>query len=90
MVLHRHPLRGIVQELCVRGKAADLRLEFLPAEDVAAYVAGRLGGPVVAPLAAVIYECTDGNGLFMANMVDYLVAQGGGPAGGRMDAAGRG
>ena len=43
------PLRGMVQELCGRGQAVELRLEFLTAEDVAAYVAGRLGGPVAAP-----------------------------------------
>ncbi len=75
-VLHAHPLRGLVQELCGRGQAVDLRLEFLPAEDVAAYVAGRLGGPVAAPRAAFISERTSGNALFMVNMVDYLVAQG--------------
>ncbi len=43
-VLREHPLRHTVQELCGRGQAVELRLEFLPAEDVAAYVAGRLGG----------------------------------------------
>jgi tetratricopeptide (TPR) repeat protein len=75
-VLQGHPLRGMVQELCGRGQAVDLRLEFLPAADVAAYVAGRLGGPVAPSLAAVIYEHTSGNALFMVNMVDYLVAQG--------------
>jgi predicted ATPase len=76
-VLQAHPLRGLVQELCGRGQAVDLRLEFLLGEDVAAYVAGRLGGPVAAPLTALIYEHTNGNALFMVNMVDYLVAQGG-------------
>jgi predicted ATPase len=75
-VLLAHPLRGLVQELCGRDQAVDLRLEFLPAEDVAAYMAGRLGGPVAAPLAAFIYERTNGNALFMVNMVEYLVAQG--------------
>jgi AAA ATPase domain/Transcriptional regulatory protein, C terminal len=75
-VLRAHPLRGLVQELCGRGQAVDLRLEFLPAADVMAYVAGRLGGPVAPSLAAVIYERTSGNALFMVNMVEYLVAQG--------------
>jgi predicted ATPase len=75
-VLRAHPLRGLVQELCGRGQAVDLRLEFLPAEDVAAYVAGRLRGPAAAPLATFIYERTNGNALFMVNMVEYLVAQG--------------
>jgi predicted ATPase/DNA-binding winged helix-turn-helix (wHTH) protein len=75
-VLHAHPLRGLVQELGGRGQAVDLRLEFLPAEDVTAYVAGRLGGPVAAPLAAFVHARTDGNALFMVNLVEHLVQQG--------------
>jgi adenylate cyclase len=39
-------------------------------------MARRLDGPVAAPLAAFIYERTEGNALFMVNMVEYLVAQG--------------
>src|SRR5262249_59646130 len=35
-VLHAHPLRGLVQELCGRGQAVDLRLEVLLGEDVGA------------------------------------------------------
>jgi predicted ATPase len=48
----------------------------LSAEDVAAYVAGRLGGPVAAALAAFIYERTDGNALFMVNLLEHLVQDG--------------
>ncbi len=73
LVIRRHPLRGMVQELGGRGQAAELCLEVLSAEDVAAYVAGRLGGPVAAVLAAFIYERTDGNALFMVNMLEHLV-----------------
>ena len=76
VVLRAHPLRGIVQELCGRGQGAELRLEFLPAEDVAAYVAGRLGGSVAVPLAAFVYERAEGNALFMVNIVEHLVQQG--------------
>lgn len=75
-VLRAHPLRGLVQELEGRGQAVDLRLEFLPAEDVTAYVAGRLGGPVAATLAAFVHARTDGNALFMVNLVEHLVQQG--------------
>jgi predicted ATPase len=75
-VIRAHPLRGIVQELCGRGQSVELRLECLPAEEVAAYIAGRLGGPVAAPLAAFIYERTDGNALFLVNIVDHLAEQG--------------
>ncbi len=75
-VIRGHPLRGAVQELCGRGQAVEFHLEVLPAEDVAAYVAGRLGGPAAAPLAAFIYERTDGNALFMVNMLEHLIQQG--------------
>jgi predicted ATPase/DNA-binding winged helix-turn-helix (wHTH) protein len=76
VVIRRHPLRGVVQELCGRRQAAELLLEVLPAEDVAAYVAGRMGGRVATALTAFIYERTDGNALFMVNMLEHLVQQG--------------
>jgi predicted ATPase/DNA-binding winged helix-turn-helix (wHTH) protein len=74
-VLLAHPLRGIVQELCGRGQGAELRLEFLTAAEVTAYVAGRLGGAIAAPLAAFVYTRTDGNALFMVNLVEHLLQQ---------------
>jgi predicted ATPase len=76
VLLRGRPLRGMVQELCGRGQGVDLRLEFLSAEDVAAYVAGRLGGPVAVSLTAFVYQRTDGNALFMVNIVEHLVQQG--------------
>ena len=77
VLLQGHPLRGMVQELCGRGQGRELRLEFLTAADVAAYVAGRLGGPAAAPLTTYVYMRTDGNALFMVNIVEHLVQQGG-------------
>jgi predicted ATPase len=73
--IQAHPLRHVVHELCGRGQAVELRLELLAAEDVAAYVAGRLGGPVSPHLAAVVYERTAGNALFLVTIVDHLVDQ---------------
>jgi predicted ATPase len=70
-----HALRHMVQELCGRGQAVELRLELLPAEDVAAYVTGRLAGPVSARLVSFIYERTEGNALFLVNILEHLVAQ---------------
>jgi predicted ATPase len=72
-LLQGHPLRGRVQELRGRGQGNELQLEFLAAADVAAYLAGRLGGPVAAPLTAFVYTRTDGNALFMVNIVEHLV-----------------
>jgi predicted ATPase len=76
-VIHGHALRGMAQELCGRGQAADLRLEVLRAEEVAAYVTGRLGGAVDTALSAFIHERTDGNPLFMVNVLEHLIQQGG-------------
>jgi predicted ATPase len=76
VLLQGHPLRGMLQELCGREQGIDLQLEFLSAADVAAYVAGRLGGPVATPLTAFVYQRTDGNALFMVNIVEHLVQQG--------------
>jgi predicted ATPase len=75
-MLRAHPLRRAVQELCGRGQALDLALEFLPAADVLAYVAGRCGGPVAPALAAFVYQRTNGNALFMVNVAEHLVQQG--------------
>jgi predicted ATPase/DNA-binding winged helix-turn-helix (wHTH) protein len=76
VLLQAHPLRGMVQELGGRGQVSELRLEFLSAADVAAYMAGRLGGPVAVPLTALVAARTDGNALFMVNIVEHLVHQG--------------
>src|SRR5215475_10101307 len=76
MALRGHPLRGLVQELCGRGQAVERPLELLAAEAVTAYVTARLGGPVAAPLVAFICERTEGNALFLVNIVEHLVQQG--------------
>jgi DNA-binding winged helix-turn-helix (wHTH) protein/predicted ATPase len=74
-VIREHPLRGLIQELCGRGQAAELRLEFLSPEDVSAYMAGRLAGAVAAPLGAFVHARTDGIALFMVHIVEHLVQQ---------------
>src|SRR5262249_22425742 len=65
VVLHGHPLHGLVQELGGRGLVRELPLELLPAADVAAYLAGRLGGPVAPALVACVHARTDGHPLFL-------------------------
>jgi predicted ATPase len=64
-----------VQELRGRGQAVELQLECLSARDLAAYVAGRLGGPVATSLARVVHARTEGNALFLVNIVEHLVQQ---------------
>ena len=76
MALRPPPVRGLLQELCGRGQAVDVRLELLPAEAVTAYVTGRLGGPVAGPLAALVFARTEGNALFLVHIVEHLIGQG--------------
>jgi predicted ATPase len=74
--IRQHPLRHVVQELCGRGYAVEMRLELLTSEDVTAYMTGRLGGAVSPRLAALVYERTEGHALFLVNVVEHLVRQG--------------
>ena len=75
-LIQAHPVRGMVQELVGRGQCAELRLELLSGEDVTAYVAGRLAGPVAATLAAFVHGRTEGNALFTVNIVEHMVQHG--------------
>jgi predicted ATPase len=54
----------------------ELRLELLPPEEVGSYMAGRLGGPIATSLAGFVHRRTEGNALFMVNIVEHLAQQG--------------
>ena len=70
-----HPLMALTQELLLHGACEDLPLEFLTIDAVAEYVATRIPG---APddLGKRVHQLTDGNPLFMVNVIDYLLAGG--------------
>ncbi len=81
MIAGGHPLKVIKHELQVHGYCTELPLGLLTAGDVAAYLTARftVGMAEQLPLrelARVIHQRTDGNPLFMVNVVDYLVTQG--------------
>ena len=76
VVVREHPLRGVLQELRGRGLCDELPLELLLPEDVGAYVAARLGGEVTAELTALLYHQSEGNALFMVNLLEHLVEHG--------------
>jgi DNA-binding winged helix-turn-helix (wHTH) protein/predicted ATPase len=71
-----HPLKTIVQELHLRRRCEELPLNFLTEAEVSAYLAARFPESHLPELARAIYRYTDGNPLFMVNMVDYLLTQG--------------
>jgi DNA-binding winged helix-turn-helix (wHTH) protein/ActR/RegA family two-component response regulator len=76
VVVRAHPLRGVLQELRGRGLCDELALALLLPEEVEAYMAARLGGEVTAELVALLYHHTEGNALFMVNMLEHWVEQG--------------
>src|SRR5262249_17995091 len=76
--LSGHPLTAVLQELQAHGQCEELRLELLTVGAVAEYVAGRFAveGQQVVPfqqLAGVVHRRTEGNALFMVNLVEHLV-----------------
>jgi predicted ATPase len=78
VVLRKHLLREIKQELHVHGQCGELRLELLMEENVAEYVDERFAGEAreFAPeLTRLVYRRTDGNALFMVNLVNELVTR---------------
>ena len=77
VIVREHPLRAVTQELRAHGLCEELPLGFLSEAAMAEYLARRFSGSALPPqLARVIHRSTEGNPLFMVNVVDYLVMQG--------------
>ena len=81
VLAREHPLHLVKQELQLHGQCEELLLGLLTEAAVEEYLAVRFPGgapPYRAPprLARVIHQRTEGNPLFMVNVVDYLLAQG--------------
>ena len=73
MALAHHPFLSIKSNLFSRGALEELRLPFLEAADVVRYLALEFPGhDLPAGFAALIHEKTEGNPLFMADLVRYL------------------
>jgi len=74
-VLHAQNLRSVVRDLRARHRCEELLLEFLSAQDVANYLRGRLGGDVADSLTTGVLRRSNGNPLFMVNLIEDLVQQ---------------
>lgn len=71
-----HPLWTLKQELQLRSQWKELSLNLLKEQDVMTYVAKQFPEhPVPEKLAQAIYQRTEGNPLFMVNVVTALVEQ---------------
>ena len=76
VILSEHPLKAVKQELALHRKCGELTLEFLTEDAVSEYLAARFPvSQLPAMLAHLIHQRTDGNPLFMVNVVDYLLAR---------------
>jgi DNA-binding winged helix-turn-helix (wHTH) protein/tetratricopeptide (TPR) repeat protein len=77
VIVRRHPLRAMQQELQLHGHCQELPLEALTEAEVAAYLTTRYpGSERVAELPRWVYQRTEGHPLFMATVMEDIVAQG--------------
>lgn len=79
MTAGEHPMRSIQPELLAKGLCEEVSLALLSHDDVAAYVEARFGGAPPSGLhrlAAQVHARTEGNALFMVNMVNDLASGG--------------
>lgn len=82
-----HPLRSITDELGLHSLCMDLRLKLLSKTDVSNYLSRRFSKDAAEnneALTSTIYARSEGNPLFLINIVDYLL----GNSGKSMDAHG--
>ncbi|HKA52188.1 MAG TPA: AAA family ATPase, partial [Candidatus Binatia bacterium] len=76
LVMGKHPLKGVKQELHAHGHCRELRVELLPKQEVSEYLARRFPRNAFPPeLATLIHRRTEGNALFMVHSVEELVGQ---------------
>jgi DNA-binding winged helix-turn-helix (wHTH) protein/predicted ATPase len=73
VILSDHPLKGVKRELQAHNLCHELPLEYLTEEAVAQYLAARFPGHQPGRLRQTIYRRTEGNPLFMVNLVEYLI-----------------
>jgi DNA-binding winged helix-turn-helix (wHTH) protein/predicted ATPase len=76
VIVSDHPLKGVKRELQAHGFCTELPLEYLTEAAVAEYLAARFPGhQLPASLRRTIYRRTEGNPLFMVNLVEFLIDQ---------------
>jgi len=76
VIVGDHPLKGVKRELQAHNLCRELPLEYLAEETIAEYLNTRFPGhQLPARLRRTIYQRTEGNPLFMVNLVEYLIDQ---------------
>ena len=76
VILGDHPLKAVKRELQAHGFCREIPLELLPEAAVAEYLAATLSSNQLPRwLVHLIHRRTEGNPLFMVNLVEYLLAE---------------
>ena len=76
VILGEHPLKAVKRELQAHGLCRELPLEYLTEAAVEQYLAATLPGHQFPKwLARLVHRRTEGNPLFMVNLVEYLIAE---------------
>ena len=76
LIASGHPLKAVKQELLSKQQCEELSLGYLDQDAIAKYLSVRFThNRFPEELAQLIHERTEGNPLFMVNVVDYLVAE---------------
>jgi len=76
VIVADHPIKGIKRELQAHGLCHELALECLPEDCIAEYLLMRFPGHhFPTRLMRTIYKRTEGNPLFVVNLVEYLTDQ---------------
>lgn len=77
LIVSGHPLKTVKQELLAKQHCEELPLEYLSEDAVAEYLSVRFPTNRFPPdLARLIHERTEGNPLFMVNVLNYLLSEG--------------
>jgi predicted ATPase len=76
VIVSEHPLRGVKQELQIHKLCHELPLEYLTLESVSDFLQLTFPGhQFPAALTGMIHQRTEGNPLFMVNVVEFLVEE---------------
>jgi DNA-binding winged helix-turn-helix (wHTH) protein len=74
-ILNNHPVKSVKQTLLARGQCVELELELLRKHHVAELLERRFPNHDFPPaFVDLVFQRTDGNPLFVTNMLDYAAA----------------
>ena len=77
LIVTGHPLQAVKRELLAKQQCEELPLDYLTEKAIARYLSLKFPANQFPPeLAGLIHKRTEGNPLFMVNVVDYLVGAG--------------